>query len=46
MGGEESLYSSLLGYADEVVEEHIADDDMIMIKGAKTTSAVGDSLLF
>ncbi|KAG2672212.1 hypothetical protein I3760_13G029700 [Carya illinoinensis] len=40
MEGEESFDSSLLGYADEVVEERIADDDVIMIKGTKTTSAV------
>ena len=42
MEGEESFDSSLLGYADEVVEERVADDDVIMIKGTKTTSAVGD----
>lgn len=42
MEGEETFESSLLGYADEVVEERIADDDVIMIKGAKTTSAVSD----
>ncbi|KAM3757842.1 hypothetical protein ACB098_02G220300 [Castanea mollissima] len=35
----ESFDSSLLGYADEVVEERIADDDVILIKGTKTTSA-------
>ncbi|KAM4118659.1 hypothetical protein ACB094_02G219500 [Castanea mollissima] len=40
MEGEESFNSSLLGYADEVVEERIADDDVILIKGTKTTSAV------
>ncbi|KAK6918609.1 Chaperonin Cpn60/GroEL/TCP-1 family [Dillenia turbinata] len=40
MEGEETFDSSLLGYADEVVEERIADDDVIMIKGTKTTSAV------
>uniref|UniRef100_A0A7N2LWC9 RRM domain-containing protein n=1 Tax=Quercus lobata TaxID=97700 RepID=A0A7N2LWC9_QUELO len=40
MEGEESFDSSLLGYADEVVEERIADDDVILIKGTKTTSAV------
>ncbi|XP_030974200.1 T-complex protein 1 subunit alpha-like isoform X2 [Quercus lobata] len=39
MEGEESFDSSLLGYADEVVEERIADDDVILIKGTKTTSA-------
>lgn len=40
MEGEETFDSSFLGYADEVVEERISDDDVIMIKGAKTTSAV------
>ncbi|XP_042048219.1 T-complex protein 1 subunit alpha-like [Salvia splendens] len=40
MEGEETFDSSLLGYADEVVEERIADDDVIMIKGTKTSSAV------
>ncbi|KAF3963302.1 hypothetical protein CMV_012297 [Castanea mollissima] len=40
MEGEESFDSSLLGYADEVVEERIADDDVILIKGTKTTSVV------
>jgi hypothetical protein len=46
MEGEESFDSSLLGYADEVVEERVADDDVIMIKGTKTTSAVGDFFNF
>ncbi|KAL6981715.1 T-complex protein 1 subunit alpha [Sarracenia purpurea var. burkii] len=40
MEGEETFDSSLLGQADEVVEERIADDDVIMIKGTKNTSAV------
>ncbi|KAK4797619.1 hypothetical protein SAY86_029945 [Trapa natans] len=40
MEGEETFDSSLLGYADEVVEESISGDDVIMIKGTKTTSAV------
>ncbi|KAH7864491.1 hypothetical protein Vadar_030105 [Vaccinium darrowii] len=30
----------ILGHADEVVEERIADDDIILIKGTKTSSAV------
>lgn len=42
MEGEETFESSLLGSADEVVEERIADDDVVMIKGTKTTSAVCD----
>ncbi|GMP42807.1 hypothetical protein CsSME_00012417 [Camellia sinensis var. sinensis] len=40
MEGEETFDSSLLGHADEVVEECIADDDVIMIKGTKNSSAV------
>ncbi|XWS56890.1 hypothetical protein CRYUN_Cryun09bG0124700 [Craigia yunnanensis] len=40
MEGEETFDSSLLGYADEVVEERIADDDVVTIKGTKSTSAV------
>lgn len=40
MEGEETFDSSLLGHADEVVEERVADDDVIMIKGTKTSSAV------
>ncbi|XP_039010685.1 T-complex protein 1 subunit alpha-like [Hibiscus syriacus] len=40
MEGEETFDSSLLGYAAEVVEERIADDDVVMIKGTKSTSAV------
>ncbi|XP_022722684.1 T-complex protein 1 subunit alpha-like [Durio zibethinus] len=40
MEGEETFDSSLLGYADEVVEERIADDDVVMIKGTKSKSAV------
>ncbi|GJW10975.1 T-complex protein 1 subunit alpha [Tanacetum coccineum] len=40
MEGEETFDSSFLGYADEVVEERIADDDVILIKGTKTSNAV------
>ncbi|XP_076930513.1 T-complex protein 1 subunit alpha-like [Bidens hawaiensis] len=40
MEGEETFDASFLGYADEVVEERIADDDVILIKGTKTSSAV------
>lgn len=40
MEGDETFDSSLLGHADEVVEERVADDDVIMIKGTKTNSAV------
>ncbi|KAM7260865.1 hypothetical protein ACFE04_026340 [Oxalis oulophora] len=40
MEGEETFDSSLLGYAEEVVEERISDDDVILIRGTKNTSAV------
>lgn len=40
MEGEETFEPSFLGSADEVVEERIADDDVILIKGTKSTSAV------
>ncbi|CAL9078694.1 unnamed protein product [Musa textilis] len=40
MEGEETFDSSLLGHADEVVEERIADDDVILIKGTKNSSVV------
>lgn len=40
MEGGETFDSSFLGYADEVVEERIADDDAILIKGAKSSRAV------
>ncbi|KAK9202525.1 hypothetical protein WN944_017736 [Citrus x changshan-huyou] len=42
MEGKETFDSLLLGSADEVVEERVADDDVIMIKGTKTTSAIMD----
>ncbi|XP_049380328.1 T-complex protein 1 subunit alpha [Solanum stenotomum] len=40
MEGEETFEPSFLGHADEVVEERIADDDVIMVKGTKTSSSV------
>ncbi|CAL9782117.1 unnamed protein product [Musa acuminata subsp. burmannicoides] len=40
MEGEETFDSSFLGHADEVIEERIADDDVILIKGTRNTSAV------
>lgn len=40
MEGEETFDTSLLGLAEEVVEERVADDDVVMIKGTKNTSAV------
>ncbi|KAI5436294.1 T-complex protein 1 subunit alpha, variant 2, partial [Lathyrus oleraceus] len=39
MEGEETFEPSFLGSADEVVEERIADDAVIMIKGTKTSGA-------
>merc|ERR1719161_2807364 len=36
MEGNESFDPSMLGTADEVVEERIADDDHLVIKGGKT----------
>lgn len=46
MEGEETFEPSFLGNADEVVEERIADDDVIMVKGTKTTSSVCSSTEF
>lgn len=40
MEGEETFEPSFLGHADEVVEEQIAADDVIMVKGTKTSSSV------
>ncbi|CAL9199680.1 unnamed protein product [Musa hybrid cultivar] len=40
MEGEETFDLSLIGHADEVIEERIADDDVILIKGTKNSSAV------
>ncbi|RWW49473.1 hypothetical protein BHE74_00044375 [Ensete ventricosum] len=45
MEGEETFDSSLLGHADEVIEERIADDDVILIKGTKNSSAVSGFFL-
>lgn len=33
MEGEESFDPSLLGFAEEVVQERISDDELILIKG-------------
>lgn len=46
MEGEETFDSSFLGYADEVVEERIADDDVMLIKGTKTSNAVCDLICY
>ncbi len=39
--GGETFDASLLGSAEEVVEERVSDDDIILIKGAKSSRAVG-----
>ncbi len=36
MEGNETFDASMLGTADEVIEERIADDDHLIIKGGKT----------
>lgn len=40
MEGGETFDASLLGNAEEVVEERVSDDDVILIKGAKSSRAV------
>ena len=37
--GEETFEASYLGYADEVVQERISDDELILIKGTKVVSS-------
>lgn len=39
MEGEESFEASFLGYADEVVQERVCDDELIVIRGTKARSA-------
>jgi hypothetical protein len=39
--GGETFDASLLGSAEEVVEDRVSDDDIILIKGAKSSRAVG-----
>lgn len=39
MDGNEAFDAANLGSADEVVEERVADDTMVVIKGAKTSRA-------
>ena len=39
MDGNESFTPEMLGTADEVIEERIADDDHLIIRGGKTQSA-------
>ena len=40
MEGEETFDPSFLEHASEVVEERISDDEIILVKGTKNTSAV------
>uniref|UniRef100_A0A7I4A6K7 T-complex protein 1 subunit alpha n=1 Tax=Physcomitrium patens TaxID=3218 RepID=A0A7I4A6K7_PHYPA len=40
MEGGETFDASLLGTAEEVVEERVSDDDVILVKGAKSSRAV------
>ncbi|KAK3611272.1 hypothetical protein CHS0354_004921 [Potamilus streckersoni] len=37
--GEESFDASMLGYAEEVVQERICDDELLLIKGPKARTA-------
>jgi T-complex protein 1 subunit alpha len=37
--GDETFEASLLGTADEVVQERISDDELILIKGTKVVSS-------
>lgn len=37
--GDESFETSYLGYAEEVVQERISDDELILIKGTKVVSS-------
>lgn len=39
LGGEEVYDESFLGYADEVVQERISDDECILVKGTKAESS-------
>jgi hypothetical protein len=40
MEAEETFDSSFLGHVDEVVHERITNDDVILVKATKNTSAV------
>jgi T-complex protein 1 subunit alpha len=39
LDGDESYEASNLGYADEVIQERISDDELILIKGTKVVSS-------
>lgn len=42
MEGGETFDASLLGIAEEVTEERVSDDDVVLIKGAKSSRAVSE----
>lgn len=52
--GEETFEASLLGNAEEVVQERVGDDELILVKGTKVVSSAsmilrganGESCLF
>lgn len=37
--GDEAFDSTLLGHAEEVVQERISDDELILVKGPKARTA-------
>ena len=37
--GEETFESSLLGHAEEVIQERVGDDELILVKGTKVVSS-------
>lgn len=39
LDGDEVFETSMLGYADEVIQERISDDELILIKGPKARTA-------
>ncbi len=41
MEGNETFDASSLGQAEEVVEERVADDNMVMIKGSRWVVVLG-----
>jgi hypothetical protein len=46
LDGDEQFEASLLGTAEEVVQERISDDELIMIKGPKARSCASIILRF
>jgi T-complex protein 1 subunit alpha len=39
LDGEETFEKEYLGYADEVVQERISDDELILVKGTKIVNS-------